>query len=338
MTKFASVLDALRDRFVRQAKNMYPDGDGDLAALARSILAERIGNDTILSSSYGRETPSADQTEAAAGEAVALNSAIGTKKDGKIVGRSGSAPKTFGVLWEAMVRGWCGAIAKASTTKLAEALIAPLASQFDEPEQDEISQVLMRGFKQVPCDKLLDLLALGKKDANETVVRRGMHTLAQKLTVERLVFATACLNAVTPPGPYPNRTSNRFWLIKDAAAAIIKHLDELAAAVEDLNFSDVNSHASEPPHRRLKMSSPQQFEYCWHTSSDPSVYGKNRQYYGLWLDDAVMFVERLIKKETRAGFTIRLAVHFVEHKPLWGVGAEKDEFPPIIDTLEKVIS
>lgn len=333
----AEILVVLCDRFKRQARklNINDDSDGHLASLAKVILAEACGISGVPSSLYGPAL-GREEYEAVGTQAMALNAILMESDHSITTGHNESAPGTLAAVWGAMASSWLHTTDQAQT-RLAEALVAP-TNTFSADERKKVDAALVESFRGLTSTAdLLNLLALPTKGANDVMVRRGFHTLTEKVSVERLVFAAACLNAVSPPGPYTSRASNRYWLTKEAAVAAIKHIDELAAAVEGLNFSAVHSRASEPPHRRLKMSSPRQFEYSWYTSSDPSVFGKNRQYYHQWLDDAAGFVRCSIKLATRRGFTIRLSVHFVEHKPLWGAGAAKDEFPPIIDTLERVI-
>jgi hypothetical protein len=337
-TKSPTIVDivaAMSDRFVRQARHLNDNDESDkhLASLARAILAEAYGNSGIPSRLYGQPLSSGGH-ELVGTQAVALNAILMKKDSGKVVGRGNNAPETLAVVWEALVDSWQHAREHTARRTLAETLVAP-TNTFTDFEWKKVDAALQESLKNFSAlHDLLDLLSLPTRGINDLMVRRGVHTLAQKASPAQLAFAAACLGAVDPPSPYKNRDNERYWLIKGVCVEAVRRINELTGVVETIPF---HADRGEPPHRRLKVLTPHTFEIAWHTSSHPNVFEDNQQYYWGWLGKADTKTRTHLASKNVAGVGVSLKVHFVEHKGDWGAGAERDEFPPIIKTLEKVV-
>lgn len=336
-----TTLDALTDRFLRQARAVNKndkESEENLASFGKAVLAEAAGLDDVSSYlgavMYGKQ-PTGEQYVRMARLASALNHEL---MNG-LSGRKSPCPKTMAVLWGAMTAGWLYAPdehGKEMNHLLASATLYHMSADEEEAAGQAIAQQLKKCARQ---DLLLDLLT-AVEQPNRLIAERAMHALVNRTQgVASFVFAAECLKAVSPPGPYQNRENAKYGYIKDACAEAIRRIDNLASKVLDLNFSQASTrlNASEPHHRRFHMSSPHEFEYSWRTSSPEEAYKVNRAYFDCWLDDATTFVERTIPAQERQGFTIKLLIHFVEHEECWGIKADRDIFPPVVETLERTI-
>lgn len=330
-----SVLEGLRSRFLRQAKTIEQrEDDEHLAALAEATLAQAVGIEGR-PFTLGSKLSSAE-AENMATEAAELMAALGETKDGAVIGRSGDAHNTLLALWKAMAFGWRMALSKEKKTELAKLLVGDNYGTLSDSEAQKVYQALTDPFKQAGLEFLVELLSLGTPGTVETVVRRGAHMLADKGSTEQLVFAAACLGAVKAPVSWDSGNKHPYWFIKDACVAAVRQVDEATRMVRSIPFNQIRG---EPPHRRLSMISPTKFQFAWHTSSPAGeVFDKNVQYYDEWLRKAIELTISSLSPQVTERFAVRLEIRFVEHEPLWGVGAQEDVFPPIVHTLMRATS
>lgn len=336
-----TTLDALIDRFMRQARAVNKndeESEKNLASFAKAVLAEAAGLDDVSSylgaAMYGKQ-PTGEQYVRMARLASTLNHDL---MNG-LTGRKCPCPKTMAVLWGAMTAGWHHSPDE-HRGEMHTLLASATLYHMNPDEENAAGHAVVEQLKKCARQDLLLELLTAVEEPNWLVAERAMHALINRTEgVASFVFVAECLKAVEPPSAYQNRENKRYQYIKAACAEAIGQIDKLVLTVESLNFSRASTRpsASEPPHRRFRMSTPHEFEYSWHTSSPEAMYQANRAHYDCWLDEAAGFVERSIPPESRKGFTIKLLIHFVKHEECWGNKADRDIFPPTVETLERVI-
>lgn len=301
-------IDALRDRFARQAaKTLSQDyDDTSLAALARCILAEKVGRDDIPSPFYYPEITSG-QSEQMAEEALLLARLWALRPE--------SAPKTLRTIADALLAGWANTHNQVLEESIAVALLGLFARSggISTNEQNQLGEALREGSKKHLLhqpEKLLRILVIASTKSNKTVIDWAFQTLAAKMRPEQLFFAASCLLACGDLSYAPE--------LKEAAAHSIESAAQTLEIVKKkLRFSDGLGGPHKPYNEQVRLLTAAQIDCIWAKSNLGDNLVETVRNANLWLDHAERQVIEALGKYPQRGFGVDLIVHIYPHVHNW---------------------
>ncbi|HEY6021132.1 MAG TPA: hypothetical protein VIY48_14865 [Candidatus Paceibacterota bacterium] len=296
-------MSALRDRFARQlprTDTLRERGDEDLAALARTCLAESILHDGIL---YGMDYSHIEMSK----RDLFLREALALLKCMRV--RKVCVPKTFRVVLDALLFGWAKTHDAALEKRASQTLL--LLPKSESKEEDQLGAALREVAAQhlfFDTARLLRLLTLASPASCETVVRWAFQTLGSKAKPEDLLFATACLQTAGNASDELRR-------------AAVHHIDAarqtLTIVKEKVRFTQALGGPYKPMDEQCVLRSSGLVDYVWVTSQLGDSLNKSIKSADKWLDSAERQVLEQLGPPAQRGFGVDLLVHIYPHVENW---------------------